>query len=79
MLRIVVKWRKLIKDVRYQDGCEWVNVFLVLAYPGNPGPKADKRLCVCVLKEADVCNSTDILFQSTRHSAVDNISRLHTA
>jgi len=31
-----------------QDGCEWVNVFLVPAYPGSPGPTAVKRLCVCV-------------------------------
>ena len=28
-----------------QDGCEWV--FLpVAAYPGSPGPKAVKKLCV---------------------------------
>ena len=31
-----------------QDGCEWVSVLLVPAYPGSPGPKAIKRLCVCV-------------------------------
>ena len=31
-----------------QDGCEWVNVFLLVpAYPGSPGQKAVKRLCVC--------------------------------
>jgi len=31
-----------------QDGCEWVIVSSVLAYPGSTGPKAVKRLCVCV-------------------------------
>ena len=34
-----------------QDGCETVSgcVFLLVpAYPGCPGPKAVKRLCVCV-------------------------------
>ena len=33
-----------------QDGCEWVSVSsgTGLAYPGSPGPKAVKRLCVCV-------------------------------
>ena len=36
------KWRKLIKDVRVSG---WV-FLLVLAYPGCPGPKAIKRLCV---------------------------------
>jgi len=30
-----------------QDGCEWV-FLLVPAYLGCPGPKAVKRLCVCV-------------------------------
>jgi len=35
-----------------QDGCEWVTVFLVLAYPGSPGPKTVKRLCVCVCYKA---------------------------
>jgi len=30
-----------------QDGYEWV-FLLVLAYPGSPGPKAIKWLCVCV-------------------------------
>jgi len=29
-----------------QDGCEWVNVLLVPAYPGSPGQTAVKRLCV---------------------------------
>ena len=33
-----------------QDGCEWV-FLLVPAYPGCPGPKAVKRLCVCVCSE----------------------------
>jgi len=32
-----------------QDGCEWVNVFLLVpAYPGSPGQKAVKWLFVCV-------------------------------
>ena len=31
-----------------QDGCEWVNVFLVPAYPGSPRPTSVKRLCVSV-------------------------------
>jgi len=30
-----------------QDGGEWV-CLLVSAYPGSPGPKVVKRLCVCV-------------------------------
>ena len=41
------KWRQLIKMSDNQDGCEWV-FLLVLAYPGSPGPKAGKRLCVCM-------------------------------
>jgi len=28
----------------------WV-LLLVPAYPGSPGPKAVKRLCVCVFKD----------------------------
>jgi len=32
-----------------QDGCEWVNVSSVPAYPGSPGQKAIKWLCVCVV------------------------------
>jgi len=31
-----------------QDGCEWVSVTSVPAYPGSLRPKAIKRLCVCV-------------------------------
>jgi len=31
-----------------QDGCEWV-FLLVPAYPGSPGSKAVKQLCVCYL------------------------------
>jgi len=27
---------------------------LVLAYPGSPGPKAVKRLCVCVSVSVDI-------------------------
>ena len=30
------------------DGCEWVSVSSVPAYPGCPGPKAVKWLCVCI-------------------------------
>jgi len=34
-----------------QDGCEWVNVFFpVPAYPGSPGQKVVKQLCVCVVQ-----------------------------
>ena len=40
------KRRKLIKDVQW-SGLAWV--FLpVPAYPGSPGPRAVKQLCVCV-------------------------------
>ena len=46
------KWRKMIKDVWWSV---WVWVgecfFLVPAYPGCPGQKAVKRLCVCVFVE----------------------------
>jgi len=28
------KWRKMIKDVRSQDGCEWVNVSSGTSLPG---------------------------------------------
>jgi len=31
-----------------QDGCEWVSVSFGTGLPGFPGPKAVKRLCVCV-------------------------------
>ena len=31
-----------------QDGCEWVSVSSGTSLPGFPGPKAVKRLCVCV-------------------------------
>jgi len=30
------------------DGGEWVSVSSGTAYPGCPGPKAVKRLCVCM-------------------------------
>ena len=41
------KWRMVIKDVRWSG---WVWMFLLVpAYPGSPGQKAVKRLCVCVL------------------------------
>ena len=40
------KRRKLIKDVQWSG---WAWVFLpVPAYPGSPGPRAVKQLCVCV-------------------------------
>jgi len=32
-----------------QDGCEWVNVFLVLTHPGTPRQRAVKQLCVCLI------------------------------
>ena len=35
----------MIKDSDDQDGCEWVSVS---SGTGLPGPKAIKRLCVCV-------------------------------
>jgi len=38
-----------------QDGCEWVSVSLVPAYPGCPRPKAVKRVCVCVRACVCVC------------------------
>ena len=46
-----------------QDGCEWV-FLLVPAYPGCPGPKAVKRLCVCVVGVSDLrcgahCQATE--------------------
>ena len=41
------RWRKLIRMVDEQEGCEWMNV-LVPAHPGRPGQRAVKRLCVCV-------------------------------
>ena len=41
------KWRKMIKDVRDQDGCEWGEFLLVPAYGGCPGPTAVKRLSLC--------------------------------
>jgi len=28
------KWRKMMKDVRYQDGCVWVNVSSGTGLPG---------------------------------------------
>jgi len=37
-----------------QDGCEWVNVSSGTGlpdYPGSPGQKAVKRLCVCVYQD----------------------------
>ena len=44
------KWRKFIKRMSDDlDGCEWVNIVLVTAYPGSPGQKDVKRLCVCVI------------------------------
>jgi len=43
------KWRKLIKDVRcFRIGVSWWVFLLVPAYSGSTGPKAIKRLCVCV-------------------------------
>jgi len=34
-----------------QDGCKWMNVFLLVpAYPGSPGQKAIKQLCVLANK-----------------------------
>ena len=34
-----------------QNGCEWVSVSSGTGLPGCPGPKAVKRLCVCVWHE----------------------------
>ena len=43
-----IRWRKLIKDVRW-SGWVWVGEFLLVpAYPGSPGSQAVKRLSVCV-------------------------------
>jgi len=30
-----------------QDGCKWVNVYLVPADPCSPGQRAVNRLCLC--------------------------------
>ena len=42
------RWRKLIRMVDEQEGCEWMNVLLVLAHLGRPRQTAVKWLYVCV-------------------------------
>jgi len=32
-----------------EDGCEWENVSSGTGHPGSPGPKAVKRLFLCML------------------------------
>ena len=45
------------------DGCEWVNVSSGTGlYPGSPGQKAVKRLCVCVC----VCGFS-VIFPNAGH------------
>ena len=35
----------------YQDGCEWVNEFLMVpAHQGSLGQMAAKRVCMCVAR-----------------------------
>ena len=41
------------RHLLFQQNPEWL-IFLVPAYPGSPGKKAIKRLCVC-----SVCKKTD--------------------
>jgi len=50
-----VKWTKRVPFEEDDKGCPMIRMgvsgwefLLVLAYPGCPGPKAVKRLCVCV-------------------------------
>ena len=38
-----------------QDGCAWVKSLLVPAYPGSPGQRPVKRLCVCNLFFLQYC------------------------
>ena len=40
-----------------QGGCEWVNLFILLAaYPGCPGQGAVKPVCVCVCVILNSCS-----------------------
>ena len=58
-----VKWTKRVPFEEDDKGCPMIRIgvsgwvfLLVLAYPGCPGPKAVKRLCVCVYITVDVMN-----------------------
>ena len=43
------RWRKLVRMSDEQEGCEWMNVFLVPAHPGRPGQRAvNGRVRVCL-------------------------------
>ena len=44
------RWRKMIRMVDEQEGCEWMDVSSILVPPHlcGPGQRAVKRLCVCV-------------------------------
>ena len=68
-------WRKLIKDIRWSDGCEWVNVSsgkVVPAYPGSPGQRDVKRLCAHALATETNCKEDPVFeavsnFLSVKH------------
>ena len=42
------RWRKMIRMVDEQEGCEWIDVSSGTGSPGSPGQRAVKRSCVCV-------------------------------
>jgi len=66
------KWRKLIKDARWSGQvlvCKCF--FLLLAYPGSPGPKAINS-CVCVLSVRITVSSLASCVQSKGISSGHN-------
>jgi len=48
-------WRKLIRMVDEQEGCEWIKFLLVPAHVGRPRQWAVKRMyiCVCLMSAND--------------------------
>ena len=42
------RWRKMIRMVDEQEGCEWMDVSSGTGSPCRPGQRAIKRSCVCV-------------------------------